>query len=165
MSIPSTGTRLKIADASRLRFGIVVSGYHRDLTDRLLEGAFRCFESHQVSREGVSVFWVPGAFEIPQAAARILSSGPEKFNALVCLGVIIRGDTIHFEVLAHSVAGAVSETAMRALVPVTLGILTVETEEQAWKRSAEDSSNKGWEATEAALQMATLYRDLEEKEG
>lgn len=152
------------ADASGLRFGIVVSDYHPELADRLLTGALRCLTSHRVDRRQVPVFRVPGAFEIPQAASKLLQQERGRFDALVCLGVLIRGETSHFDVLAHAVARALCDTARRARVPIAFGVLTVENEKQARERSGDGSSGKGWEAARAAVRMATLYRELDEEE-
>ena len=151
----------KEPDASRLRFGIVVSDYHPAVAGRLLEGALGCLAAHRVKPRDVPVYRVPGAFEIPQLASRLIADGGPPFDALICLGLLIRGETFHFEVLAREVCRSLAETARRSGVPVAFGVLTVENERQARDRSGKGSSNKGWEAARAAVRMALLYRSLE----
>lgn len=148
-------------DASRLRFGIVVSDYHPAVAGRLLEGALGCLAAHRVDPGKVPVFRVPGAFEIPQIASRLLQGGDPPFDALICLGLLIRGETFHFEVLAREVCRSLAETARSSGVPVAFGVLTVENERQARDRSGKGSSNKGWEAARAAVRMASLVRHLD----
>jgi 6,7-dimethyl-8-ribityllumazine synthase len=148
------------SDAGALRVGIVLSEYHRALAARLLAGAQRCLTEAGVAKSRREVFRVPGSFELPLAAARILEVRPRAFDALVCLGVLIRGETAHFEVLAREVCRGIGETARRAGVPIGFGVLTVENERQARDRTGNDRSNKGWEAAAAALRMAGLYRAL-----
>jgi 6,7-dimethyl-8-ribityllumazine synthase len=151
----------KKPDASRLRFGIVVSDYHPAVAGRLLEGALGCLAAHRVKPRNVPVYRVPGAFEIPQLASRLLADGGPPFDALICLGLLIRGETFHFEVLAREVCRSLAETARRSGVPVAFGVLTVENERQARDRSGKGSSNKGWEAARAAVRMALLCRSLD----
>ena len=151
----------KEPDASRLRFGIVVSDYHPAVAGRLLEGALGCLAAHRVKPRNVPVYRVPGAFEIPQLASRLIADGGPPFDALICLGLLIRGETFHFEVLAREVCRSLAETARRSGVPVAFGVLTVENERQARDRAGKGSSNKGWEAARAAIRMALLYRSLD----
>jgi 6,7-dimethyl-8-ribityllumazine synthase len=150
-------------DASRFRFGIVVSDYHPAVAGRLLRGALECLALHQVKPSDVRVFRVPGAFEIPQAASRLLRRAGHGFDALICLGLLMRGETLHFEILAREVCGSIARTARRAGVPVAFGVLTVENGRQARERSGKGSSNKGWEAARAAIRMAALYQSMRDK--
>ncbi len=152
-------------DASGLRFGIVVSDYHPAVAGRLLEGALACLASHGVNSRKVPVFRVPGAFEIPQIASRLLLREDPSWDALICLGLLIRGETYHFEILAKEVCRSLAETARLSGVPVAFGVLTVENERQARDRSGKGSSNKGWEAARAAVRMASLYRRLDPRRG
>jgi len=154
--------RAQSVDVSGLRFGVVVSDYHPHLADQLLEGSRRCFASHGIDPERVPVFRVPGVFEISQAASRLLRSRRHHFDAMVCLGVLIRGETSHFDVLAAEVSRGIGETARRSRVPLTFGVLTVESEGQARDRANRGISNKGWEAAQAAIRMAVLFRHLED---
>ena len=104
-------------DASRLRFGIVVSDYHPEVARRLLEGALECLAAHRVKAGDVPVHRVPGAFEIPQAASRLLQRPDHGFDALICLGLLIRGETLHFEILSREVCRSLAETARQTGVP------------------------------------------------
>jgi len=139
----------------------VVSDYHSETAERLLEGALECLATHGVSRDAISIFRVPGAFEISQAASKLLERPDRPLDALICLGMLLRGDTLHFDLLAREVCGSLSEISRRTGVPVAFGVLTVENEGQARDRSGKGRSNKGWEAALAALRMASLYRDFE----
>ncbi len=154
-------SRETIPDASELRVAIVLSDYHPEVARRLLQGARECLSAHGTSSREVTVFRVPGAFEIPQAASRLLRRPDHGFDALVCLGLLIRGETFHFEVLAREVCRSLAEISRHSGVPVAFGVLTVENEGQARERSARGSSNKGWEAARAALRMAALYRRID----
>jgi 6,7-dimethyl-8-ribityllumazine synthase len=151
-------------DASRLRFGIVVSDYHPAVAERLLAGALECLAAHRVDPRRVPVFRVPGAFEIPLAASRLLQRRDHGYDALICLGLLVRGETMHFEILAREVCGGVARAAQQSGVPVAFGVLTVENEHQARDRSGRGSSNKGWEAARAAVRMAALYRAMDGKD-
>jgi 6,7-dimethyl-8-ribityllumazine synthase len=148
-------------DASGYRFGIVVSDYHPAVAGRLLEGALEYLASHRVNPRDVPVFRVPGAFEIPQAAARLLQRPDHGYDALICLGLLIRGETLHFEILAREVCRGIGSTARKSGVPLAFGVLTVENERQARDRAGRGSTNKGWEAARAAVRMAALYRALD----
>jgi 6,7-dimethyl-8-ribityllumazine synthase len=146
-------------DVSGLRFGVVLGEYHPALGERLLDGALRCFEAHGIPSSSIAVVRVPGAFEVSQAAARLLRRRPRPFDALVCLGVLIRGATSHFDLLAEESCRGIGETARRSGVPLAFGILTVENESQARERTGRGPANKGWEAAGAAIRMAALFRD------
>lgn len=161
MSRSSTESSERVPGASRLRFGVVVSDYHFETAERLLEGALECLAAHGVRREAISIFRVPGAFEISQAAAKLLERPDRPVDALICLGMLLRGATLHFDLLAHEVCRSLSEVSRRTGVPVAFGVLTVENQGQARDRSGKGRSNKGWEAARAALRMASLYRNLE----
>ncbi len=142
-----------------------MSDYHPEVAGRLLEGALGCLASHRVARRKVPVFRVPGAFEIPQIASRLLQEGDPRFDALICLGLLIRGETFHFEILAREVCRGLAGISRRSGVPVAFGVLTVESERQARDRSGKGSSNKGWEAALAAVRMAVLFRELDRRKG
>jgi len=153
--------RIRNRDASQFRFGIVLSDYHAAAAARLLNGALECLAAHRVSPGEVQVFRVPGAFEIPLTAARLLGRSDHGFDALICLGLLVRGETLHFEILAREVCRGIARTAQRTGIPLSFGVLTVENERQARDRTGRGSSNKGWEAARAAIRMAALYRDLD----
>lgn len=147
-------------DAEGLRFALVVSRFNEALSSRLQEGAVDCLLRHGAEEENLTVFRVPGAFEIPMAASKIAHS--DDFDAVVCLGVLVRGSTPHFEYLAAEVAKGIAQTAMAVGKPVTFGVVTADTLEQAVERAGTKQGNKGWDAALAAIEMARLYRGLGE---
>ena len=154
-------TRVEASDASRFRFAIVMSDYHAAPVEALLEGARNCLESHRVGPESVPVFRVPGVFEIPQAIARLLARSDPRPHAVIALGILLRGETIHFETLAHEVVRGLGAIGRSTGVPVSCGVLTVDTDRQARDRTGRGESNKGWEAARAAVRMASLFQTLE----
>ncbi|MDQ4065693.1 MAG: 6,7-dimethyl-8-ribityllumazine synthase [Actinomycetota bacterium] len=153
-------TRIIEGDFSgeHLRVAIIASRFNEAVVERLLEGATDCLARHGVPDEFVTVAWVPGAFELPQAAARFARSG--EVDAIVCLGAVIRGETPHFDFVAGAAAHGLSEIALDAGVPVTFGVLTTDTVEQANDRAGGKMGNKGFEAALAALEMANLFAAL-----
>ena len=146
--------------AEGLEFTIVVSRFNDFITARLLEGALGALRRHGASDEQVTVYWVPGSFEIPLLAKKLVDSG-NVGDAMICLGTLIRGATPHFDYIAAETTKGIAATAMAGGVPVTFGVLTTETIEQAIERAGTKSGNKGWEAAVAAIEMANLYRRLE----
>ena len=147
-------------DAGGLRFGIVVSRFNELLTGRLLDGAIDCLTRHGASDEDVVLIRVPGAWELPMAVARLAAS--RKVDAIVALGVVIRGATPHFEYIAAETAKGLAQVALSSELPVAFGVLTCDTLEQAVERSGSKAGNKGWQAAQAAIEMVQLYRRLEE---
>ena len=145
-------------EASGLRFALVVSRFNEAITSRLQEGAVDCLLRHGAEEENITVVRVPGAWEIPMVAARLARSGD--VDAVVCLGALIRGGTVHFELIAAEVAKGIAQVAMGADVPVTFGVVTADTLEQAVERAGAKMGNKGWDAALAAVEMARLYRGL-----
>ena len=145
-------------DANGLRFGIVVARFNSLVTERLLQGALRGLQQHGAANDHIEVVHVPGAFEVPLFAASLANSG--RFDALICLGAIVRGETQHHEYLARSVFGALQQLQVTQHVPITLGVLTTENVEQALQRSGDDPGNKGFEAAVTAVETATLLREL-----
>lgn len=146
--------------ASGCRFAIVVSRFNEEVTSGLLKGARQALAAASVRDEDVTVLRVPGAFEIPVAAMRAAESG--RFDAVICIGCLIKGDTLHFEYIASAACHGIVEAAAATGVPMALGVLTTLTEEQALERSADNDANKGREAALAAVEMATLFRQLQE---
>lgn len=144
------------------RFGILISRFHEPISKRLLDGALETFRVHGVCSADVEVRWVPGAFELPQAALWWAQSG--RFNALVCLGVVIKGETPHFEHVAREAAAGVSRVALTTGTPVVFGVVTALTSEQAWDRAGGSMGNRGEEAALAALEMAELMREMRSAE-
>ena len=141
-----------------LRIGIVVARFNDTITRRLLDGALDGLRRHGVADDNVNVVWVPGSFEIPVAARKIAGSG--RFDAVVCLGAVIRGDTGHYDHVASGVTSGVARVGLETGVPTIFGVLTTDTVEQALDRAGLKSGNKGYEAATSAIEMANLFRDL-----
>jgi 6,7-dimethyl-8-ribityllumazine synthase len=146
------------ADASRLRIGIIVARFNAFVTDRLRDGAVAALREAGAQESAIQIFSVPGAFEIPQAARAAAETG--RFDAVVCLGCLIRGETPHFDYIASAAAHGITAAAGETGVPMAFGVLTTNTTEQAVARAGEGPDNKGREAAAAAIEMATLYRTL-----
>lgn len=136
------------------KFGIVLSRFNDFIGARLLEGALDCLRRHGAEENGITVVRVPGAFEIPLMAQRLAKSG--KCHAVICLGAVIRGATPHFEYVASEVAKGVAQASLATDVPITFGVITADTVEQAVERAGTKAGNKGWDAALAALEMANL---------
>ncbi len=145
-------------DAGGKRFGILVGRFNDFIGKRLLEGALDCLIRHGAKEEQVSVVWVPGTFEMPAVAQRMAAG--KKYDALVCLGAVLRGDTPHFDFIAGEAAKGIAKVGMEAGIPVIFGIITADTLEQAIERAGTKSGNKGWTAALSAIEMANLYRVL-----
>ena len=142
------------------RFAVVVSRFNLEITQGLLTGALAALEHGGVSPAARTVVWVPGAFELPLTVQRLAESGD--YDAIVCLGCLIKGDTMHFEYIAESVAHGLAQVALQSGIPIAFGVLTTLTEAQAVERAAPGPGNKGAEAARAALEMASLFRALDE---
>ncbi len=140
------------------RFGLIVSRFNEFISKKLLEGALDSLVRHEVSEEDIGVYWVPGSFEIPVVAKRLAESG--RFDALVCLGAVIRGATPHFEYVASEVAKGAAQVSLATGVPVLFGVVTADTLEQAIDRAGTKSGNKGAEAASGAIEMANLFAGL-----
>ena len=145
-------------NARGLRFGLVVSRFNDFITSNLLTGSLDVFSQCGVDEADLKVLKVPGAFELPQAARKLCSTG--NFDAVVCLGAVIRGETSHFDYICAEVSRGVGQVGLEFNVPVLFGVLTTENLEQAVARSGSGSSNKGRETALAAIEMATLYKKL-----
>ena len=145
-------------DATHLRVAVVASRFNEAIVERLAEGAVECLDSHGVPDEYVTVVWVPGAFELPVTAKRLASSG--EFDALVCVGAVIRGDTPHFDYVAGEASRGITQASMETGIPITLGVLTTDTMEQAEERAGGAVGNKGFESALAAIEMANLFGSL-----
>ena len=141
-----------------LKFAIVVAKFNDFITDRLQAGALQGLKAAGVAPEDVCVIKVPGAFEIPFAAREAAARG--QFAAVVCLGCLIRGATAHFEYIASACAHGITDAAAATGVPMTFGVLTTNSVEEAIERAGDGPANKGWEASIAAVEMATLNRAL-----
>jgi 6,7-dimethyl-8-ribityllumazine synthase len=144
-----------------LRIGIVVSRFNEFITGKLLSGALDSLTRHGVDPAQVSVAWVPGAVEIPLVAQRLARSG--EYDAVICLGAVIRGSTPHFDYVAAEVSKGIAAVQLETGLPVIFGVLTTDTIEQAVERAGTKAGNKGWDAAVSALEMANLLRSLGEK--
>ena len=149
-----------ILDAKGFRFGLVVSRFNDLLTGRLVEGALDCLARHGAPEEAITVVKVPGSWELPLVAERLAATG--KVDAVVALGVLIRGATPHFDYLAAETAKGLAHVALSSGVPVSFGVLTCDSLEQALERSGSKAGNKGWQAAQSAIEMVQLYRRLGE---
>jgi 6,7-dimethyl-8-ribityllumazine synthase len=145
-----------LGDASGLRFAVVVSRFNETVTGRLRDAAVGALREAGALDSNVTVVDVPGAFEIPQAARALADTG--RFDAVICLGCIIRGDTPHFEYIASATSQGIMDAAGDTGVPMAFGVLTTDTPAQAEARSGEGTDNKGREAAAAAIEMARLFR-------
>ncbi|MEE9269656.1 MAG: 6,7-dimethyl-8-ribityllumazine synthase [Candidatus Krumholzibacteria bacterium] len=137
------------------RVSVVAGRFNEFVTSRLVDSAIECLEKHGADPAAVDVYWVPGAFEVPQMAMRVGTAG--RADGIICLGAIIRGETNHFENLSASVINSVAEVSRRCSIPVTYGIVTADTLEQAMNRAGGEVGNKGWESALALIEMMTLW--------
>lgn len=133
---------------------MLAARFNEPITKRLVDGALHAFSAAKVSPEHIEVHWVPGSFELPQAAAHLAAS--RRYAGIVCVGVVIRGQTPHFEHVAREAATGIREVAVATGVPVTFGVITALSEEQAWERAGGSVGNRGEEAADAALEMAAF---------
>lgn len=155
---PTTGAPAPLPSGAAFRIAIIVARFHAPITDSLRHAARTTLVEAGVPASDVEEFAVPGAFELPQAARCAAETG--RFDAVVCLGCVIRGETPHFEYVASSAAQGVMAAAGETGVPMAFGVLTTDTEDQARARAGDDDRNKGREAAAAALEMAALFRRL-----
>ncbi len=144
------------------RFAVVAARFNDLVVGKLVDGALACLRAHGVDEEDVDVVRVPGAFEIPLAARRLATSG--SYDAVVCLGAVIRGETAHFDLVAREAARGIRRAGEDTGVPVVLGVLTTETFEQAVDRAGGKHGNTGWDAAMAAMEMASLLDSLPKAE-
>lgn len=146
--------------AHGLRFGVIASRFNDEIVSGLLDGALTCLQRHGANDDDITVYRVPGAFEIPTLAASLVGS----HDALITLGCLLRGDTPHFDFISAQVTNDLSRVALEARFPIAFGVITCNTLEQAVERSSPGTSNKGWEAALAAIEMANLWRALRTEE-
>jgi 6,7-dimethyl-8-ribityllumazine synthase len=162
-AIPTKGERMpKIHEANLIaegkKFALVVSRFNDFITEKLLSGAMDALVRSGAAPDDIEVVKVPGAFEIPLAAKRV--AGTERFDAIVCLGAVIRGSTPHFDYVSAEVSKGIAAVGMEADVPVIFGVITTDTIEQAIERAGTKAGNKGWSAAMAAVEMANLFSEL-----
>ncbi len=145
--------------AEGFRFGIIVSRFNDFISSRLVEGAMDALLRHGATEEQVSVIKVPGAFEIPLTAKKLAESG--RYDAVICLGAVIRGSTPHFDYIAAEVSKGIANVSLESRIPVTFGVLTTDNLEQAIERAGSKSGNKGYDGAMAAIEMVNLFKELE----
>jgi 6,7-dimethyl-8-ribityllumazine synthase len=144
--------------AQGLRFGIIISRFNDFICDRLLGGALDALRRNGTSEDSIDVYKVPGAFEVPLVAKKVAASG--RYDALICLGAVIRGATPHFDYVASEVSKGIANVSLETGTPIAFGVLTTDTIEQAIERAGSKSGNKGWDAAMAAIEMANLLKQL-----
>jgi 6,7-dimethyl-8-ribityllumazine synthase len=152
-----------VLDGRKRSFGIVVSRFNEAISIRLLEGAIDCLKRHNTDEGQIDVAWVPGSFEIPVAAQKMAARG--KYDAVICLGALVRGATPHFDYIASEVAKGVARLAQESGIPAVFGVITADSLEQAMERSGGKGGNKGWDAAMSALEMADLFSKFPPKRG
>ncbi|MBF0623357.1 MAG: 6,7-dimethyl-8-ribityllumazine synthase [Magnetococcales bacterium] len=145
-------------DASGLRCGLIVSRFNSFITERLVDGAVDCLLRNGAEAGNLTLIRVPGAFEIPMAARRAALAG--RFDALICLGAVIRGATPHFDYVAAEVSKGVATVSLETGLPIGFGVLTTETVEQAIDRAGAKAGNKGWDTALSVIEMVNLYKKL-----
>lgn len=141
-------------NAQGRRFGIAVSRFNDLITTKLLEGALDCLRRHGAADEDIEVAWVPGAFELPIAAKKLTATG--RFDVVICLGAVVRSDTPHFDFVASEAAKGIAQVGLESGVPVTFGVVTADTVDQAIQRAGVRAGNRGWDAALNAVEMASL---------
>jgi len=144
--------------AEGFRFAIIVSRFNDFISSRLMEGAMDALKRHGATDDQVTLVKVPGAFEIPLSAKKLAESG--EYDAIICLGAVIRGSTPHFEYVAAEVSKGIASVSLESKIPVTFGVLTTDNLEQAIERAGSKTGNKGWDAAMAAMEMVNLFKEL-----
>lgn len=145
--------------ARGLKFAIVVSRFNSLVTQRLLDGALDALKRHEADENAITIAWTPGSFEIPLVAQKFAKSG--KYDAVICLGCIIRGDTPHFEYVASETAKGIAQVMLDTGVPVVFGVVTADNLEQALERAGAKAGNRGFDAAMTAMEMVNLLRRIE----
>ncbi len=145
--------------AEGMRIAIVVSRFNELINRKLLDGALDCLKRHGANEKNIDIAWVPGSFEIPLTAQK-LAERKSKYDAVVCLGAVIRGSTPHFDYISAEVSKGVAYVGLKTGIPVIFGVLTTDNIEQAIERAGTKIGNKGWDAALSAIEMINLYRDI-----
>ena len=143
----------------KIRVGIVASRFNEFITSRLLSGALDCLRRHEVGDEDIDIAWVPGAFEIPLAASKMASSS--RYDAVICLGAVIRGSTSHYDYVCSEVSKGIAHVSLTSGIPVMFGVLTTENIEQAIERAGTKAGNKGYDCAAGAIEMVNLIHELD----
>lgn len=147
--------------ASKLKVAIVTARFNEFITSKLLGGAIDALARHDINPANIDEIWVPGAFEIPLAAMTLAES--KKYDAVICLGAVIRGSTSHYDYVCNETAKGIAQASLKSGVPVIFGVVTTDTIEQAIERAGTKAGNKGWDAGMAAIEMANLMPKLQGK--
>lgn len=142
-----------------IKIGIVAARFNEFITSKLLEGAVDALTRHQVNENDIEVAWVPGAFEIPLIASKMAKSG--KYDAVICLGAVIRGSTTHYDYVCNEVSKGIANVSLSSDIPVMFGVLTTETIEQAIERAGTKAGNKGFDCATGAIEMVNLIKEIE----
>lgn len=145
--------------AKGMKVGIVCARFNEFITSKLLSGAMDALKRHEVSDEDIYVAWVPGAFEIPLIASKMAKSG--KYDAIICLGAVIRGNTSHYDYVCSEVSKGIASVSLASDIPVMFGVLTTENIEQAIERAGTKAGNKGYDCAMGAIEMVNLIREIE----
>ena len=145
--------------ARNTKIAIVVSRFNEFINGKLLEGAIDCFVRHEGDKDDIDIYWVPGAFEIPLTAKKVADT--KKYDAVICLGAVIRGATPHFDYISAEVSKGVANVSLQTGLPIIFGVLTTDTIEQAIERAGTKSGNKGWDASLTAIEMINLYKGIQ----
>lgn len=145
--------------SKEIKIGIVAARFNEFITSKLLTGALDCLKRHDVLEEDVEVAWVPGAFEIPLIASKMASCG--KYDAVICLGAVIRGSTSHYDYVCNEVSKGIANVTLHSGIPVMFGVLTTENIEQAIERAGTKAGNKGFDCAAGAIEMVNLIREIE----
>ena len=143
--------------AEGLKFGLVVARFNEFITGKLLTGCLDALNRHGADEDNIDIVWVPGAFEIPLAAQKLAA---KNYDAVICLGAVIRGATPHFEYVAAEVTKGVAQVTLQTAKPVVYGVITADTIEQAIERAGTKAGNKGWDAAVTAIEMANLLKEI-----
>jgi 6,7-dimethyl-8-ribityllumazine synthase len=148
-------------NANKLRIAIVTARFNEFITSKLLGAAIDCLERHDIQKNNIDEVWVPGAFELSLAALTLAES--KKYDAVICLGAVIRGSTSHYDLVCNEAAKGISHAALKTGVPVIFGVVTTDSIEQAIERAGTKAGNKGWDAAMAAIEMGNLIPKLQGK--
>lgn len=144
--------------AKGFKFGIAVSRFNEVITKKLLNGALECLRKHGTDEKNIDVYYCPGSFELPQLAQHLV--GSKKYDGVICLGCVIRGETPHFEYIAREAARGIEQVAIASKVPVSFGVLTTDTQQQALDRAGGKEGNKGWQAALSVVEMINVIKNI-----
>lgn len=145
--------------SKNIKIGIVAARFNEFITSKLLGGALDCLKRHEVCEDDIEIAWVPGAFEIPLIASKMASCG--KYDAVICLGAVIRGSTSHYDYVCSEVSKGIAQVSLKSGIPVMFGVLTTENIEQAIERAGTKAGNKGYDSASSAIEMVNLIRNIQ----